>query len=189
MFNVKHVPVLAIVVTTLLAACTSPVGPQDSLIKTPSLWCQLTGATPTVDLNTPLAFSSEAEVDHKWWKHFDDPTLDVLITEALTNNKTLQIAKARVEEARAGRRAAQSALLPQISGDMGAQRVELGSFTSDKEASLSEAGIQGSWEFDLFGRNQARTAAATAILESEEATRQAVRVGLLAELARNYFEM
>jgi multidrug efflux system outer membrane protein len=189
MFNLKHAPFLAILVTALFAACTSPVGPQDSLIKTPSLWGRLTGATPTLDLNAPLATSPEAEVDHKWWKHFDDPTLDVLITEALANNKTLQIAKARVEEARAGRRAAQSLLLPHIIGATGAQRGNLGYFTSDQEVSLSEAEIGASWEPDLFGRNQARTAAATAILQSEEATRQAVRVGLLAEVARNYFEM
>ncbi len=189
MFNLKHAPFLAIIVATLVAACTSPVGPQNSLVKTPSLWSRLTDATPTVDLNTPLATSPEAEVDHKWWKHFDDPTLDVLITEALANNKTLQIAKARVEEARASRKAAQSLLLPQINASMGGQRANLGYFTNDQAISFSEVEGVASWELDLFGRNQARTAAAAAILQSEEAARQAVRVGLLAEVARNYFAM
>jgi multidrug efflux system outer membrane protein len=188
MRNLKYAPFLAVALTAV-AACTSPVGPQDSLIKSPSLWQRLGGATPTVDLNAPLATGPEVEVDHKWWEHFDDPTLDVIITGALANNKTLQIAKARVEEARAGRRAAQSLLLPQINGSMGAQRANLGYFTNDQEISFSEAEVVASWEFDLFGRNQARTAAATAILQSEEATRHAVRVGLLAEVARDYFEM
>jgi multidrug efflux system outer membrane protein len=142
-----------------------------------------------VDLNTPLATGAEVDIDHKWWKHFDDPTLDVLITEALANNKTLKIAQARVEEACAGRRAARSLLLPQISGAMGAQRTNLGYFTVDQEIGFREAEFIASWEFDLFGKNQARTAAATAVLQSEEATRQAVRVGLLAEVARNYFDM
>ncbi len=77
MFNLKHAAFLATIVTTLVAACTSPVGPQNSLVKTPSSWGRLTGATPTVDLNRPLATSPEAEVDHKWWKHLDDSTLDV----------------------------------------------------------------------------------------------------------------
>lgn len=76
MFNLKHAAFLATIVTTLVAACTSPVGPQNSLVKTPSSWGRLTGATPTVDLNRPLATSPEAEVDHKWWKHLDDSTLD-----------------------------------------------------------------------------------------------------------------
>jgi multidrug efflux system outer membrane protein len=165
------------------------VGTQESGIKTPSLWNRLAGSPEAADLDAPLAASPEGKVDQKWWNQFDDPTLDFLITEALADNKTLQIAKARVEEARAGRRAALSSLLPQISGALGAQRVELGSFTGYKEVSLSEGGIEGSWEFDLFGRNQARAAAATAILQSEQAAQQAVRVGLLAEVARNYFDM
>lgn len=188
MFNLKYAPCLAVVLITL-AACMSPVGPQDSLIKTPSQWIRLTSETPTVDLSTPLATDPEVEIDQKWWKHFDDPTLDVLITEAIANNKTLQIAQSRVEEARAGRRAAQSLLLPQISGATGAQRGNLGYFTNDQTISFHEAEFIATWELDLFGRNQARTAAATAVLQSEEATRQAVRVGLLAEVARNYFEM
>ena len=33
-----------------------------------------------------------------WWKQFNDPVLDGLIDEALTNNYDLQIAAARVEE-------------------------------------------------------------------------------------------
>jgi multidrug efflux system outer membrane protein len=173
----------------MLAACMSPVGPQDSLIKTLPQWNQLTSITTTADLNTPLAIGPEADVDQKWWKHFDDPTLDDLITEALTNNKTLRIAQARVEEARAGRRAARSLLLPQISGSVGAQRTNLGYFTADQEIGFREAEFIASWDFDLFGKNQARTAAANAVLESEEATRQGVRVGLLAEVARNYFDM
>ncbi len=188
MLNLKSA-VSAIVVTALLGACTSPVRLQDSHIKTPILWNRLTGATATVDLNAPLSTGPEVEIDHKWWKHFDDPTLDILITEALANNKFLQIAQARVEEARAGRRAAQSLLLPQINGAMGAQRGNLGYFTNDQSITFREAEVVASWEFDLFGRNQARTAAATAILQSEKATQQAVRVGLLAEVAHNYFEM
>ncbi len=184
MFNLKHAPFLAIIVSTLVAACATPIGPQNSLVETPSLWSRLTGATPTVDLNTPLATGPEAEADYKWWKHFDDPTLDVLITEALANNKTLQIAKARVEEARAGRRAARSLLLPETNGSMGVQRGNWGYLTNHQETSLPEAEVVASWEFDLFGRNQARTAAAAAILQSEEATQQAARVGLLAEIAR-----
>ena len=163
MFNPKLVPLLAMLGTALIAACTSPVGPQKSLIKTPSLWSRLTGATPAADLRAPLAASPEAEVDHHWWKQFDDPTLDVLIAEALANNKTLQMAKARVEEARASRRATRALLLPQIIGAMGTQRSNLGYFTGDKAISFAEAEMGASWEIDLFGRNQARTAAATAI--------------------------
>lgn len=189
MYNLKQAQLLSILATALLAACISPVGPQHSGIEPPSFWSRLTGGTQTADLNAPLATSPEAEVDHKWWTHFNDPLLDALITEALANNKTLQIAKTRVEEARAGRGVAKSRLFPEIIGVANAQRGNQGYFTNNQVVGIGEANIEASWEIDLFGRNQARTAEATAILESKEASRQAVRVGLLAEVARNYFDM
>jgi len=41
----------------------------------------------------------------------------------------------------------------------------------------------------LFGKNQARAAQADALLEAEDATQQAVTVSLLAEVARDYFDL
>lgn len=172
--------------TMLLSACTSPVETQSSGIEAPSLWSRFTG---NAGANTPLTLSAEAEVDQKWWKHFNDPTLDMLIAEALKNNKTLQIARARVEEARAGRLLAQSSLLPQINAEATTQRSNQGVATSNEIINLSQADITATWELDLFGRNQAHMAEASAILQSAEASRQAVRVGLLAEVARTYFDM
>lgn len=160
MSNGKLAPSL-VVLLTILAACTSPKGPQGSLVKTPSSWGRLGGAAQTADLEAPLATGPEVEIDHRWWKHFDDPVLDALITEALAGNKTLQIAKARVEEARAARKGAQALLLPQVNAGLGGQRTNLGYFTGDEAIGFSEVGGVASWELDLFGRNQARTAAAT----------------------------
>lgn len=172
--------------TILLSACTAPVDTQQSGIEAPSLWSRLTGST---DANVPLVLNAEADVDQQWWKHFNDPTLDALIAEALKNGKTLQIAKARVEEARAGRLLAQSSLFPQINAEASAQRTNEGYATSNEAVNISQADIAATWELDLFGRNQARMAQASAILQSAEASRQAVRVGLLAEVARTYFDM
>lgn len=172
--------------TILLSACTAPVETQTSGIEAPSLWSRLIGGS---DVHAPLVTSAEAQIDQQWWKHFNDPTLDGLIDEALKNNKTLQIAKARVEEARAGRLNAQSSLLPQINAEANAQRGNQGFATSNQVVNLSQADIAATWELDLFGRNQARMAEAAAILQSAEASRQAVRVGLLAEVARTYFDM
>ena len=193
MHKTKTSIVSALLAALLLAACTTPVGPQDSGIKAPSLWTRLTGQTqrvsPAAPLEAPLVLSPDAEVEHDWWKHFGDPTLEALITEALANNKTLQIAKARVEEARASRSVARSRLFPEVVGTASATRGNQGVITNDRTFGIAEANIEASWELDLFGRNQARTAEATAILQSEEASAQAVRIGLLAEVARNYFDM
>ncbi len=80
--------IVAIAVMTLLAVCATPVGFQDSGIKTQVLWDKLSGAPPTVDLNAPLSTGPEVEIDQKWWRHLDDSTLDVLIAEAIANNKS-----------------------------------------------------------------------------------------------------
>jgi len=189
MSDLKKAPLAALLAATLLSGCTSPVGQQDSGVSISQMWNRLTGGATPADLSAPLVANDSAEVEHDWWRHFDDPLLDGLIAEALANNKTLQIAKARVEEARAASGLAQSRLLPDISATASAQRANQGYATNKKAVSIGETDLQASWELDLFGKNQARLAEATALLESEEDTRQGVRVGLLADVARNYFAL
>jgi len=168
----------------LIASCaTTPPGPQNSDVPVAQSWSQLAEANPA------LVTNASAAVEHDWWRHFGDPTLDALVVEALAGNKSLQIAAARVEEARANRGIARASLFPEITGGASASRGNQGFLTGDRTLNLAEASIDASWEADLFGRNQARTAAAGAILQSEEAAAQAVRVALLAEVARNYFDL
>jgi multidrug efflux system outer membrane protein len=172
----------ALMAALLVAACTTPVGPQDSNISVPASWNQL-------QASASIAADRSAQVEHDWWRHFSDPTLDALIQEALSNNKTLLVAKARVDEARANRGIARAALFPQVDATGSVARGNQGFLTGDHTVGIAQAELEASWEVDLFGKNQARTAEATAILESEEAASQAVRVELLAEVARNYFDM
>lgn len=189
MYNPKHITIITMLGVMMLSGCSATLAPQDSGIAAPSLWNRLTGAAPDDKKDLPLVESPEAEVDHLWWTRFGDSTLDALITEALANNKTLQIAKARVEEARAGRNQTRARLFPEINIAAGAQRNNLGYTTNNKAVSIGEVDVEASWELDLFGRNRARVSEASALLQSIEASRQAVRVALLAEVARNYFDL
>jgi multidrug efflux system outer membrane protein len=176
---------LTAICIAVLAACTTPAEPQNAAVLRPASWTAPSGGD-----TKPLMISSiDADIDQTWWKHFDDAVLDQLIEQALANNKSLQIASARVEEARAARRVTASALYPQINGELSAQRGNQGYATANQAVSLAQADVALSWDLDLFGRNQARTASASAIVQSSEASRQAIRVALLAEVAHNYFEM
>lgn len=170
----------------VLSACTSPPGAQDSGIEAPLSWSRLFGGSSAP---APLTSRPDADVEQNWWRHFGDPTLDALVAEALENNKGLAIAKARVEEARANRGVTRSALLPEVSIQGGAQRGNQGYATNDKEVSIAEVDLRATWDLDLFGRNQARLAQSSALLQSEDASRQGVRVALLAEVARTYFDL
>lgn len=172
-----------------VAACTAAPGPQDSGIEAPSVWARLTASKAESNLNAPLAMDDSITLNQTWWTTFDDNTLNALIDEALQNNKTLAIAKARVEEARANRGETRSLLFPQIDIAANATRANQGYYFNDKIVNVAQANLEANWEVDLFGRNQSRVSSANALLESEEDSRQAVTVGLLAEVARTYFDL
>ena len=169
--------ILALLVTSALAACTAAPSPQNSNINAPAAWSQA-GMTDPAKKN-----------DQQWWNHFGDATLNALMTEAFANSKTLAIAQSRVAEARASRSAARANLLPNVTGSGSATRENLGVNTNKQTYGIAEADLNASWELDLFGGNQARMSAASAILESTEANAHGVQVGLAAEVARNYFDM
>ncbi len=178
----KHL-IAAASLAVLLAACTTPEAVQESKIDTPNAWTRLSKS------EAALASTDAVEVEQTWWKSFNDATLDRLIGQALANNKSLQIAAARVAEAEAGLSGSQANLLPDITGSGDVQRGNQGYFTSNKSVSIKEGYVQASWELDIFGKNQARVRQAGALAQSEEASRQAVMVSLLSDVARTYFDL
>ena len=174
--------ILTVSALVLLAACTSPEPVQETKLATPDAWTRLSKS------DAALAGSDSIEIEQAWWKSFNDPALDRLIGRALENNKTLQIAAARVAEAEAGLSGSQANLLPNISGSGGVSRGNQGYATTNQSVSVKEGYVQASWELDLFGKNQARVRQAGALAQSAEAQRQAVMVSLLSDVARTYFD-
>jgi multidrug efflux system outer membrane protein len=170
-----------------LAACASPPDPQDSGLATPSRWSGM--ASEETETDSPLASSDAVDIDPVWWKSFGDPLLERLIEEAVSGNKSLQMAKARVLEARAGQSGAMANLAPNLNGTGGLSRGNQGYATGNKVVNIREADFQASWEMDLFGKNQALAGEAAAIAQAIENDRQAVMVSLQAEVALNYFEL
>ncbi|MEI9987850.1 MAG: efflux transporter outer membrane subunit [Aliidongia sp.] len=188
--NTMRIFLAPLLAAAILAGCTDPVGPQESGIDSPSRWSRLGGTEEDeASRAAPLASNDAVQVEQRWWKSFGDPALDQLIDGALANNKTLQIAAARVEEARANRRGTIANLMPDITATGSSTRGNQGYATLDKTVNINELDLQASWEVDLFGKNQARAAQASAILQSSDASRQAVMVSLLAEVARSYFDL
>ncbi len=169
----------------LLSGCGRPLGIQESGIESPPVW----NSFKNVSLDAPLIVDDLASVEQDWWKHFRDQTLDTVLAEALDNNKNLAIAQTRIEEARAARLAAWSVLFPKFSLAGDASKGNQGFYTNGTTYYFEDASIQVNWEVDLFGKNQARLAAANAMIQNEQIMRQAVIVGLLAEVARNYFDL
>ena len=146
--------------------------------------------TPT---NTP---SADETMLATWWKGFNDPKLDGLVDRAAAHNLDLRIAMANLKEARSLRRFITYDLAPTVQANAGYENTLLskavafpGESRGAREFELYEASFDAAWELDLFGRVRRSVQAANAQLGSVEATRLDVLVSVIAEVARNYFEL
>ncbi len=122
----------------------------------------------------------------KWWEVFNDPVLNKMEEEALAYNKDLQVAIARVDEARANVGIATADQLPSLNavGETGRAGNAQGSGQTQ-----STANAVVSFELDLWGKYRRLSEAARAQLLSSEANRDTVRLALTADVARNYFSL
>ena len=151
---------------------------------------------PTVEL--PAQWKESAPPfaeDGRWWRIYEDASLDQMIDEARAQNADLVIAAARVDEARALLGEADSFLFPRVDAQAGATRNRISQRTATsfpgipRQYSDYRATLNVSYELDLFGRLRAGAHAARAELEASEASRDAVRLALAAQVAKSYFAM
>lgn len=122
-----------------------------------------------------------------WWKTFDDPLLDQLVTTALAENKDLAVAAANIETARAA--LARQTLQRSFSTDSAAS-AELGRAARDgANTELSGSGqIGASWEFDAAGGISAAIDGAVFEVEQLSEIRRDVAVTVAAETALAYVD-
>ena len=132
----------------------------------------------------------------QWWDTFNDPVLNSLIAEADANNRTLQVAVARIDEYRARYSIASSDLYPDIRSIAGYSRARV-SDTDFDQAGYSVGGpfnnwglgLDASWEIDLFGRIARSIEAATAEWEGIIEDWRDVMVTLRADVASSYISV
>jgi len=153
---------------------------------------QLGCASPEPRQDTPLtdipAFSPSGEnaPPDRWWTALQDGALDERIETALAGNFTLDEAWERIREARALSDIERSELLPTLDATADA-RVTDGSM-ADGEWTLG-AGLEASYEVDLWGRIRAgvdaqRLRAASAALDF-----RAAAIGLSGEVAATWYRL
>ena len=131
----------------------------------------------------------------RWWTAFNDPLLDVLIHEALSQNLDLKIAVEKIHEVRSLYQVQAAELWPKV--DMTAerqrQRVSQNLFDSRSLGppiqSLYRVGFDASWELDIFGKRRREKEAAYYEYEAEVESARDVYITLLSEIATNYIEI
>jgi NodT family efflux transporter outer membrane factor (OMF) lipoprotein len=118
--------------------------------------CALKEASPVAQATAPPIaerWTADAGVDPRlvdrgWLSSFEDQRLERLVEEALQNNRDLQAAAARVDEAEARVRRAGADLRPQIGISAGAA----GEGSGGDLGRRVDLGLQVSWELDVWGR-------------------------------------
>ncbi|MCW2362970.1 MULTISPECIES: efflux transporter outer membrane subunit [Sphingobium] len=131
-----------------------------------------------------------APVQPDWWRLYNDPVLDGLVTDALAANTDVRIALARLEKARAGLRGARADRLPRTdlsaSGDYGRLPASQRAPGAPREDWALDAGLSVSYEVDLFGRVSRGVEAARGDADAAAADADAVRVAVVADTTRAY---
>src|SRR5688572_5957427 len=105
----------------------------------------------------PAVTDALPELPAPWWRVFDDPALDTLIGEALERNPDIEVAAARVAEARAIARAARAERLPWLGLEAGVERSRESVLTlpfPGARTTQTAYYLQGAvrYELDLWGR-------------------------------------
>lgn len=123
----------------------------------------------------------------RWWSALNDPVLDALIDEALSQSPTLQAAEARLRAARAALGAQEAADRPKGSATALGAGVWQGPGT-DHETSLHlySVGFDATWEVDLFGGTRRAVESASASAQAVQADLADAQVSLTAEVASTY---
>jgi multidrug efflux system outer membrane protein len=135
---------------------------------------------------------AEAQPRGEWWKAFDDPRLDAIIARADRNNTSIQLAAARLAEARALVRATDAERLPQVGVGASASRATVTpGFGFPAGAALTTLGIGPTvaYEPDLFGRIAKASSAAQLDAQAREALVQSTRLLVQSDVAQTYFAL
>ena len=144
------------------------------------------------------AQANDAADKGNWWRMFDDPQLDVLAQSLIANNPGLQVAAARLQQARAQAQVVCAGLFPQIALQAGSARQKssadrpVASYTASNQSTVQnnqQLGFAVSYEADLFGRVESNIAGADALAEQARSELENTRLILLAELAGDYFSL
>jgi multidrug efflux system outer membrane protein len=154
---------------------------------------------PPLDVPATYRFPDNYAADianTEWWKQFNDPVLDELITTALANNNDVKIAAARVDQFLGQFVTTRAALFPQVGAGFDAGRHRISTSSSPLFANVQSpvfntytASLSASWEIDLFGRNRRLTESARASLLSTEEAKRGTVLTLVSSVASSYINL
>lgn len=133
----------------------------------------------------------ENQISSNWWTLYQDPVLNELVDKALTSNKDIRLAVAKIEESDAALREVGAFLLPQVNLDAGGRRsrvTEAGAapvFSSNPRNNFNFA-FGTNFELDFWGKLRRSKEAARAQVMSTRYAKDTVALSLAGLVASNY---
>ena len=185
-------PTPGIVLPTLTAAalCSCAVGPDFHAPAAPTTDHYLAGAPVqhTAGANSELGQTQtlvmDQDIPSQWWQLFHSEPLDALVRTALHDSPTIDAAAAALRAAQEGYVAQRGELFPKVDAQFQAQREaapgaayglpQLGTSTF----TLFDAGVNVSYNFDVFGATRRALEAAAAQSEYQRWELEAARLTL-----------
>ncbi|WP_249728942.1 efflux transporter outer membrane subunit [Acidovorax sp. CCYZU-2555] len=170
----------------VLAGCASalPAPAEHAGIDLPTTFSSAEGGTWT------QTAAAEAQARGAWWLAFADPQLTALVERAGDANTDIQAAAARLAEARSLLRSADAQRLPQIGASAGvARQAGLQTTGNTTPATVGTAGLNLSYEVDLFGKLSQASAAALQDAQARAALLQSTRLMVQADVAQTYLQL
>jgi len=173
----------------VLAACAE-VGPDyrvpsNALVNAPAANHAFVAGAPVAS-NEPLP--------DRWWRLYNDPTLDGLVERALASNVDLRAAQANLERSNALLAATRTAREPSVGIDASTNYTQQSaaavlSHVEPPRHEIYNIGFETSYDLDLFGGIRRGIEAASADNEAVAAARDLVRVNVSAEVTRAYSDL
>ena len=138
----------------------------------------------------------QAVTGDRWWTVYNDAVLNRLVEEGLSQNRDLQIAAARIEEARALLRITDAERAPSVDVTASRDRTRSSGRSSmplppgtPLERNTNRATLNVAYELDLWGRLAGASKAARADLLATEAARRTVRIALENQIVQSYYAL
>ncbi len=131
----------------------------------------------------------------QWWRDYNDPTLDALISKAISQAPGISIADARIRAAQQDVRLAGASLGLRVDANAQFVRQRLSDnallpaeFLGFNWYDQSDLGVSVRYQFDWWGKQRATLEAALDRSRASAAERQSAELGLAAAVATAYFD-
>lgn len=129
-----------------------------------------------------------------WWKTFEDPLLDSLISEGIDNNYNVLTAARRMAIARQNLNSTRSQYLPTINFSGGWNKERTSGRTGRTAtvpvtADYFSLGLEMSWQIDLFGKITTQAKEKKALWQASQAQYAGAMVSLCGEIAKTYIQL